>query len=368
MCVAHIDVSCVRRNLRVLTARSGVAPDRIMPVIKADAYRHGLIPVAHALAQEGVTHFAVNTVDEGRQLREAGFTQDIVLLLGAAHQDALALAARLDCIPLIHSDSGLARFLALPATARPRIAIKCDTGMTRLGFSADAMPAVCDALRNAKTPPVLAVSHLASADMPEAEGHTRAQAAIFATMAVALREVFPHIQTSLCNSAGMLAYPEYVGDMARPGECLYGGNVFDGTIWQDKGAGFAQAMSFSAPVLQVRDVPAGQSVSYGGIYTPVRDVRLAVLGMGYADGYPRSLSNRGEVYIAGQVAPVRGRVCMCMTLVDISHIQGVKEGDRAWITGGPYENAVSMDELARQWGSIAYEVHCVLGRNTREYV
>ena len=109
-------------------------------------------------------------------------------------------------------------------------------------------------------------------------------------------------------------------------------------------------------------------MSYGGLYTPARDERLAVLGLGYADGYPRTLSCRGEVCIAGQRAPVRGRVCMSMTLVNVSHIPDVHEGDIAWVTGGPEANAVTLDELAHQWGTIPYEVHCVLGRNRREYV
>lgn len=367
LCVAHIDVSLLRSNLRLLADRARIPTQCCMPVIKADAYGHGLIASARALASEDVRRFAVNTVAEGVALRQAGIMQDIIVLLGIFTSDDAALAAQHRLIVVAYSHESLARVLAVPEAERPPLALKFNTGMTRLGFAPADVPAVMDCLRNARARPQIVLSHFAMADTPDGENYTRAQATAFDAIAVAMRAVFPDVLTSLCNSAGALAYSEYAGDIVRPGEALYGGNVFDGTDWMAKGAGFAQVMSVSAPVLQVREVPAGQAVSYGCLYSSVRPARLAVLGIGYADGYPRSLSCRGEVCLAGQRVPVRGRVCMSMLLVDVTHIDRVCEGDLAWVTGGPYTNAVSIDALARQWGSIAYEVHCVLGRNTRQY-
>lgn len=365
-CRVHIDLARLRRNLRRLSPD----PRALMPVLKSDAYGHGLLPVARVLAEEGVAHFAVGTVDEGAFLRAAGLPQQIFVLLGALDPHSVARAAAHDLTLLIHNAEGLALAAAQADPARPlSVAIKCDTGMARLGFTPEELPALSEALAAAPgLRLVLALSHLACADMPEKDAFTRRQAVVFADMCRMLEAVFPALRRSLVNSAGLLAYGEFAEHLSRPGQALYGGNVLYGTAWAHLGAALEPVMSVSAPVLHVRDVPPGQSAGYGGLFTAQVPTRLAVLGIGYAEGYPRGLSCRGEVCIAGYRAPVRGRVCMGMILADVTRIPvAIRPGETAWVAGGPYRAAVAMRELAEAWGTIPYEAQCLLGRNSRIY-
>lgn len=364
-CQVHINLSAIRHNLRLLGD-----PRRVMPVVKSDAYGHGLLPVAGALDAEGVTHFAVSNVGEAHRLRQAGFRQTLVALMGAPTREEMALAAEEHILPLAHSFASLDRAAAMGTPERPaEVAIKCETGMSRLGFEPDELPALLEKLR--ATPgirPMLALSHLACADMPEEDAYTRAQARVFAEMTATLSEAFPHLRRSLTNSAGSLAYPELRYDLMRPGLALYGCNPFHGTVLRQLGIALKPAMSVSATVLQVRDVRPGQSVSYGRTFTAARAARIAVLGVGYADGYSRGLSDRGLVTIAGHRAPVRGRVCMGMIMAEVTDIPAaVREGDTAWLLGGPGAQALTAQDVADIWGTIPYEVLCLLGRNTRRY-
>lgn len=346
-------------------------PRALLPVVKADAYGHGLLPVARALAEEGAAYFAVGTVDEGVALRTAGFGQTILVLLGALVPDDAARAVAHGLALVVHNFEGLALAAAHAGAARPlSVAVKLDTGMARLGFTPEELPALASALAAAPgLRPILVLSHLACADMPEKEAFTRRQAALFEDMRHALGAVFRDLPHSLGNSAGLLAYRELAGDLPRPGQALYGGNVLHGTVWEHFGAELEPVMSVSAPVLHVREVAAGQPAGYGSLFTASEPTRLAVLGIGYADGYPRGLSCRGEVTIAGCRVPVRGRVCMGMLLVDATNIPAgeIRVGDTAWIAGGPCKHAVSMRELAAAWGTIPYEAQCLLGRNARVY-
>lgn len=364
-CATHIDLGRLRRNLNRLSAR----PQAVMPVLKSDAYGHGLLPVARTLGQAGVTHFAVGTVDEGVFLRQADFTQEIVILMGAPAPQDMARAVEHGLAPLIFNAESLALAAAQASAARPlNIVVKCETGMARLGFAPSELPALLDALRAAPgLRPVLALSHLACADMPEKDAFTRRQAAVFDAMCQTLEAAFPSLRRTLCNSAGSLAYPQFAGHLLRPGEALYGGNVLHGTAWAHLGRELEPVMSVSAPVLQVHDLAPGQPASYGSLFTAQRPTRLAVLGIGYADGYARGLSCRGEVCVNGHRAPVRGRVCMGMILADVTDIADVRMGDTAWIAGGPHPRAVTMQELAEAWGTIPYEAQCLLGRNRRVY-
>ena len=364
----HIDLGCIRRNLH----RLGVAPQAVMPVVKSDAYGHGLLPVARALGEEGVTHLAVGTVDEGVYLRQAGMGQRVVSLLGASGKDELTRAVKYGITPLIHSLELLTQAAHLTGHAgRPlAIALKCETGMARLGIEPQHLPAALEILRAAPGLRVdLALSHFACADMPEHDALTRHQGTIFSAMSATIADAFPSVRRTLCNSPGALAYRDLAGDLLRPGQALYGCNPLHATDWEHLGADLEPAMSVCAPILQVHGVLPGQSVSYGAIFVAQRPMRLAVIGIGYADGFPRRSSNRGEVMICGHRAPVCGRVCMGMFMADVTDIPAhlVHSGEMAWIAGGPYPNAVSLQEVADLWGTIPYEVQCSLGRNTRVY-
>jgi alanine racemase len=171
----------------------------------------------------------------------------------------------------------------------------------------------------------------------------------------------------LVNSAGILAYPELHFDGQRPGISLYGSNPFWGTRWEAKGQSLLPAMEVMAPILSVHDLAKGQTISYGRTFTAPRDMQVAIVACGYADNYSRSLSNKGWMLVHGKRAPVIGRVCMQLTAIDITHIPQTRPGDQAYVLGGQGKERILPEELARWWGTITYEVFCLLGQNPREY-
>ncbi|MEG1610159.1 MAG: alanine racemase, partial [Bilophila sp.] len=353
----------LRYNLQTLLARHPL----LMPVIKADAYGHGVVAVAKVLAEEGIRHMAVGSVGEGALLREEGHDAFLLALLGLARDEDAAVAARYKITPLIHNQESLQRILVQARSDAPLgIAIKFDTGMARLGFTVAEAAELADYLRtHASLAPVLVMSHLAASDTPALDDFTREQARQFHLATKAMRAVFPTIQTSLTNSPGLLAWPSFVGDIARPGITLYGGNPLHGTDRAKLGAGLLPVMEMAAPVLAVHPVSQGSSVSYGCTFHAPTDMRVAVIGAGYADGYPRALSMRGSVLIRGQRAPILGRICMQMCIVDVTAIAGVVPGDIAHLLGGAGPLTIRPEELAAWWGTIPYEVFCALGRNRR---
>ncbi|MFR8276704.1 MAG: alanine racemase, partial [Desulfovibrio fairfieldensis] len=201
--------------------------------------------------------------------------------------------------------------------------------------------------------------------------YTQAQAERFASMCAVLREAFPDIARSLGNSAGALGLPESRYEACRPGLALYGGNPFAGTAWETRGTGLEWVMSVSSPVLQVRQLKAGQSVSYGRIFTAPQAMTVAVVAAGYATGFARALSNRIDLLINGRRVPQVGRVCMSMLMADVSSLPDVRTGDTAWILGGPAapgQRPVSAQEMADELGTIPYEILCLMGStNPRVY-
>lgn len=365
LCRVRINLDHLRHNLILLRA-SGKP---LMPVVKADAYGHGLTDVAVVLASEGVDHLAVGTVAEGARLRQSGFGGWIVALLGVVDDEDRGAARTYGITPLVHDWSGLRRLVEREKNAGEplRVAVKCDTGMARLGFAVEDMAEVAEAL--AACPGLRAemlISHLAVADEPDEDAYTRAQAARFGEAARVLRARFPELRLSLGNTACLLAFPELAGDLARPGLALYGCNPLHGTPRAILGAGLEPVMEVRAPVLAVHPLPAGHTLGYGRTYTAATDRMVAVVGIGYADGYRRNPSPGTCMTLHGLRAPVIGRVAMQMTCLDITELPeegvNVRPGDEAFILGGP-GHAVTARELAEWWGTIPYEVTCLLGKN-----
>lgn len=365
LCRVRLNFDHLRHNLALLRA-SGKP---LMPVVKADAYGHGLAGVAAVLAAEGVDHMAVGTVAEGAFLRRSGFGGTIVALLGVVDDEDLVAARTHGVVPLVHDWPGLRRLAGnRPGGAPLRVAVKCDTGMARLGFTVEDMGEVAAFLAGRSgLLPILLVSHLAVADDPGEDAYTRAQAARFGEAARALRARFPEVRLSLGNTACLLAFPELAGDLARPGLALYGSNPLHGTERAILGAGLEPVMEVCAPVLAVHPLPAGHSLGYGRTYVASSDRLVAVVGMGYADGYRRNPAPGACMTVGGYRAPVIGRVAMQMTCLDITDVPdavrtAVRPGDEAFILGGPGA-AVTPQELAEWWGAIPYEVTCLLGKN-----
>jgi len=350
-----------------------------MPVVKSDAYGHGLVQVAAALAAAGATSLAVGTVAEAVQLRQSGFRGRIVALLGPQSADDDAALLVFDILPFIARFDQIERLGKLAARSARAIdlALKFDTGMARLGFAAKEALRVAEAL--AQWPAlrvVLVASHLATSDDPDDKAFVCTQADCFVRILDCLtRELGTRPPASLANSAALLAYPELHFDVTRPGIALYGANPFALTALESLGAGLTPAMDVSAPVLQVHALPKGASISYGRTFTAARDMRVAIIGAGYADAYSRGLSSpAGQgpcVLLGGARRPILGRVCMQMTAVDLSDRSDRSDrpplapGDRAFLLGGDGAQAITPEELAGWWGTITYEVFCLLGLNKR---
>lgn len=372
---ARVSLETIRRNWLFLSSLAGDLPP--MAVIKADAYGHGLEPVARTLLEAGCRALAVGSMDEGVLLRRAlggdGKDISIVPLLGVLSPRDAAAAVANDLVPIV-SSAEQAAFVsgAWAGAASLPVAVKVETGMSRLGFRAHETQAFITALRSfANIRPVLLLSHLAAADDPAQDASVAGQVDRFLAAHAAMRAFWPDIAISLANSAGHLArdilLPKLPPHIGRPGFALYGGNPFAGTSRESLGSGLLPAMEVAAPVMGVHDLAPGRTVSYGCTFAASKNMRIAVVGAGYADGLSRGLSGRGHVCIRGRRCPVLGRVCMQMHVADVTHVPGAAAGDAAYILGGEGDGAISMGDIARDWGTIPYEVFCLLGKNPRVY-
>jgi alanine racemase len=359
--IVEIDLAALARNYRVL-ARAA-APGECGAVVKANAYGLGVAPVARALEAAGCRHFFVAKPAEGVELRALLPDTEIFVLEGLAgsRREAL-LAARLT--PVLGSLAELEAW----GRAGPA-AVQIDTGMSRLGLSAadidslkspgrDAAAAAGGSAGNAATQVDIryVMTHFACAEEPAHALNDR-QLAAFAT----LRKFWPDARTSLGNSAALLSGERYASDLARPGVALYGSNPF-----ADRPSPVEPVVTVQGRILQLREIEAGTSVGYDATFVAKRRTRLAVVGVGYADGYLRSLSNRGIVVIAGQRVPVAGRVSMDLTCIDVTDIgqNAVVPGDWATLIGGD----VPLDEVALLAGTNSYELLTRLGhRLERRY-
>ncbi|GAB6127132.1 alanine racemase [Humidesulfovibrio idahonensis] len=367
-----VRLSAIRSNYRLLK-NSG---SRVIGVIKADAYGHGLCEVAEALSQEGCDTFAIGSVEEGAALRkhlvEKGISARIMSLLGPVDPEDYPPLWEYDIIPFIGSFrqleavAGQASRLGKPLA----ISVKFDTGMARLGFVESDLPRLLERLREAPlVKPVMASSHLATADDPGAVGFVLEQGKRFETMVAALRQAGHQVEANLANTAGILGHQQLHHQSQRGGIALYGANPFAGTAWEHLGRGLVPAMEVRTKIVSVHPLKKGQTISYGGTYTASRDMQVAIVAAGYADAYSRGLSNKGtQMLIGGRRVQQVGRVCMQLCAADVTDVPDVRPGDWAVLLGGSGPLAISADELASWWGTISYEVFCLLGMNRRVYI
>ncbi|MDQ7835192.1 MAG: alanine racemase [Humidesulfovibrio sp.] len=368
----RVRLAAIRANYRLLCSRGS----RVIGVIKADAYGHGLTEVASALAQEGCDTFAVGTVEEGAALRQhltaKGLKSRIMVLLGPLEPEDYPLLWEHSLLPLIGS------FRQLEALARQAarvgkgldMSLKFDTGMARLGFAVEDLPRLLDRLREAPlVRPVMVSSHLATADQPESVDYLMGQAERFTFILSTLTKAGLSVEANLANSAGILGHPTLHHQSQRAGIALYGANPFGGTSWDHLGRGLTPAMTVRTRIASVHSLPRGCCISYGCTYTAERDMRVAIVAAGYADAYSRSLTGKSaQMLIAGRRAPVIGRVCMQLTACDVTDIPDARPGEWATLLGGEGPLAISPEELASWWGTISYEVFCLLGLNRRVYI
>lgn len=368
--VVAVDLEACARNLAAVRERVG---DRtIWAVVKANAYGHGVLPVTRRLAAAGADAFAVATTDEGVELREAGIDRPVLVLTGVEPlrpEVADAVAEHDLSVAVWEPDS--ARRLGAAGRRQGlevRLHLKVDTGMGRLGCMPVATVAMARELAEIEGVVVEGVfSNLAAADLaPEGPGgdHTREQIDRFVEVCHGLETeglLPPH--RHLANSAALAGHrraweaPWCTG--VRPGLALYGAGRTPGS----ESLEVEPVLSWRTRIAAVRDLPEGWSVGYGMRWTTPRNSRVAVLPVGYHDGWPRALGGRGEVLVRGRRAPIVGAVNMDLTLVDVTDVPDAAPGAPVWLIGGPEEGdaAIPVEEVATRAGSIAHEILSRIG-------
>lgn len=362
-CWAEVDLDALTHNFTRIAAHA--APAGVCAVVKAGAYGHADSAVCRALQSAGAKWFAVSCLAEALHLRKSGVTGDILIL---GHTDP-AFAAQLALHGLTQAVFSPEYAQALAANARQsgctvQAHLKVDTGMGRLGFAARSQAqlggcvqalAACWQLEGLCVGGVF--QHFAVADSREARdiAYTKAQHDRFVWVLDALKARGLAVGLAhCCNSAALTQHPEWGMDLVRPGIILYGSSPSDQVQFQ----GLRPVLRLKARVSQVKTLEAGQPLSYGLVYAPPRPLQVATLCVGYADGYPRSLSGQGVCSLHGRPAPVLGRVCMDQLMVDVTGCPPVKAGDEAVIFGGAGSD--SIEDVARKAGTIPYEIMCAL--------
>ena len=367
---ATVDLDALRHNAAVLRERA--APAALMAVVKADAYGHGALPVVRTLVDEGVRHFAVARVREGVVLRQAGIDARI-LVLGAPHPDSLGAYAA-HGLDVTVSSPGIAERVCQHASAQPlRVHVKVDTGMGRIGLSPAEAPSVLDRLARAPGVTVAGLwTHFATADAPD-DPFARTQRDRFADVLADVQRVVDRhrVPVHAANTGALLTLDAPTGStppaLARTGIALYG---WAATPALSERVDLRPVLRWAASVTHVKTVAPGTPISYGSRWTAPRRTRIATLGVGYGDGYPRSASGRASVRIRGTRVPIVGTICMDMCMVDLgppdrSTAQHVQVGDAAVLLGAHGPTAY---DVAAWAGTIPYEVLCgVSPRVPRHY-
>ncbi|MBI5576561.1 MAG: alanine racemase [Deltaproteobacteria bacterium] len=357
---AEINLSALRHNYRILRSLLP-ATTGIFAVVKADAYGHGAVAASRALAEEGAGMFGVATVEEGVELRQAGIRNPVVVLGGV--DEPQAEEAHANGLSAALFDPEQIPYLARTAAERGKpfsLHLKVDTGMGRLGFLPGESAKMIDAVRSRKELRVDGwMTHLSSADGQGKEDRefTLGQLEIFSRGITAVREAFGQgVAVHALNSAGILSFREYAFDMVRPGIAMYGSLPAEGL---GAGLGLRPPMRLVTKIVSVKEIPPDHPVSYGRTYRRPERRTIAVVPLGYADGYRRSFSGKASMAVMGQRAPVAGRVCMDHTMLDVTGIHGVRPGTDVVVMG---EGAETADDLARISGTIPYEILTQVGR------
>ena len=338
-----------------------VGPDvEVMPVVKADAYRHGAIEVSRTLEEQGARWLAVSNTEEGVALRDAGVHSRILVMADFLPFTREAMLAY-HLTPVIHSLADLAELndMARKREQVVRCHLKVDTGMGRLGVRADAAT-IANAIREASNLEVEGLmTHFASAGNYQT-GQTDEQVALFEKISDGLSAAGVHPRLLHLSSTIPTAYQRRRAwrGMIRPGHAIYGyvsparGHA-PGNALQVK-----PALSWRATVLSVKDLPVGALVGYGGMFRATRPTRLAVLAVGYADGIPHRLSNRGSVIVKGKFAPIIGAVSMDLTSIDVTDSPETQPGDAVTLLGTDGDLSIDAQEMAKLAGTISYSVLC----------
>jgi alanine racemase len=370
----EIDLSALQDNFLSLQKTVGLQV-KVMAIVKSDAYGHGLVACAGALYRAGARTFGVAEVWEGVKLRQAGLAGDIVVLLGGSaesYEDIIKHALT----PVVFDVDFLTGLSdqAARMNSDVKVHLKVDAGMGRLGVLPEETESYVSLIKRL---PGLTLSgflsHFPAADEPGAIRKTNDQTQLFKDILDRVKKgKAGNSVAHIGNSAALIYFPDAHLDMVRPGISLYG-------CYPDASPARAKnvlpllelrpVMSFKTRVIQVKELGPGTGISYGHTFVTRRKSRIAVLPVGYADGYLRKLSNRAQVLIGGRRAPVCGRVCMNATMVDTTDLPPVHAGDEVVLLGKQGEATITADEIAEWMETISYEVLCLFGTfNEKIYI
>jgi alanine racemase len=364
---AEIDLDALETNFRAIRSSVG-NQTKIMAVVKADAYGHGVEYCAPAFVRAGADMLGVSNIDEAEQLRLLGIRKPI-LILGFSPPECAASLYKLDITQTVFSAEYAKKLSQSAKHAGVTVAvhIKADTGMARLGFACrdeNMVDAAAGDIARATALPGLKAeglfTHFASADFdgdPDG-GFTRKQFELFGSLRCKLAGLGVNFNLChCCNSAGTLAHPDMRLNMVRPGISLYG--LSCGVSAPN--LRLTPALTLKTVAVMVKPLEPGASVSYGRTYSAEKPITAATVPVGYADGYSRLLSSRGEAVVNGKRAKIIGRICMDQTLLDVTGIPGVVPGTQVTLIGGG-EGGVTADEFAAMTGTVGYETVCLIGK------
>lgn len=375
--LAEINLDAISSNLEVVKRVAGNRP--VIAVVKADAYGHGAVEISKRLADDGAAYLAVAFTGEAITLREAGISSAILVLFDKCDVD---IFFEYDLIPVVHDLASAKRF-SKEAVRRGRsldVHLKFDTGMGRLGLRTEDMRKDIAAIAKLSRLNIKGLmSHFSDSDVAD-QSYAEAQVKSFVAIRNEVLAASPApVLCHMANSAATLSLKEAHFDAVRPGLVLYGHSPFQppasGLLLSEDGkktkvrlprVNLVPAMTVKTEILSLRRVRSGMPISYGRTFITKRDSLIAVLPVGYADGYHRALSNNMDVLVKGKRAPVVGRVCMDLIMVDVTEVKGLREKDEVVLLGRQGTAEIMAAEMAGRAGTISYEILTSIGRESRK--
>jgi alanine racemase len=367
----EIDLDALHYNIRQIREKTGGSA-KLIGVVKADAYGHGAVRCAEVLKDEGVESFAVATIDEALELREAGI-DGMIIILGLVPEICADTVVRYELTPVVSSYSSAVKFSE--AAAREDTTVYCmiavDTGMGRIGYrigTSEEKQYASDEIRKIDELDSLRIlgmiSHFSTSDEAD-RSYTDKQLGLFNEFYEKLSAdgtSLPYL--TIANSAAVMDYPQAHYDAVRPGIILYG--CYPSEEVDKSQLDLEPVMSVKANIVYMKTVPAGTSISYGRKFTTERESRIATIAIGYADGYSRALSGNVDVLVRGRRAPVVGNICMDQCMIDVTDIPDISPTDEVVIMGRSGDEQITAEELASKLGTINYEVLCDFGMRLRK--
>lgn len=360
----EVDLDAILQNILNIRKKSGDTP-KLMAVIKADGYGHGAVQIGHYI-KDAVDYFGVATIEEAVELRESGLELPI-LILGYTSPSQYSLNLHYDVEQTIYSLETAEKISeeAVKEGKTARIHVALDTGMTRIGLSPDKKG--LDVVKKMEKLPNVKLTglftHFSCADMTD-KTYTYEQMERYDSFVKLLEENHITIPVKhICNSAGIMEFDHHRYDMVRAGIVIYG--LYPSDEVKKEALKLTPALSWKAHVVNIMEPEMNRGVSYGATYVTDHPCRIATVSIGYADGYPRSLSNKGWMLIHGKKAPIVGRVCMDQTMVDITNIPDVNLEDVVTLIGQDGEERISVEDMADLSGSFNYEFVCDISKRVK---